>query len=86
MLVNGDRLTGPHQDASVVFQEHGLFPWMSVRKNIGFNLKARGVSAAERAEGSPDQLIEVVGLRGFEDSIRTSSRVACASASASRVR
>lgn len=63
---SGEPLTGPHQDASVVFQEHGLFPWMNVRKNISFNLKARGVSAAERAKIS-DQLIEIVGLRGFED-------------------
>jgi ABC-type nitrate/sulfonate/bicarbonate transport system ATPase subunit len=66
VLVGGEPLTGPHQDASVVFQEHGLFPWMSVRKNIGFNLKARGVAFAERAKIS-NGLIEIVGLRGFED-------------------
>lgn len=66
VLVNGDPLTGPHHDASVVFQEHGLFPWMNVRKNIGFNLKARGVPAGERRKTS-DELIEIVGLSGFED-------------------
>lgn len=66
VLVSGEPLTGPHHDASVVFQEHGLFPWMNVRKNIGFNLKARGVAAGERTKAS-DELIEIVGLRGFED-------------------
>jgi NitT/TauT family transport system ATP-binding protein len=64
--ISGEPLTGPHPDASVVFQEHGLFPWMSVRKNIGFNLKARGVSLAERMKIA-NELIEVVGLHGFEE-------------------
>jgi NitT/TauT family transport system ATP-binding protein len=64
--VNGEPLVGPHRDASVVFQEHGLFPWMSVRKNIAFNLKSRGVSIKQRA-AIVDKLIDTVGLRGFED-------------------
>jgi ABC-type nitrate/sulfonate/bicarbonate transport system ATPase subunit len=64
--VNGEPLIGPHRDASVVFQEHGLFPWMSVHKNISFNLKARGVSAKDRA-AIVEKLIETVGLRGFEE-------------------
>ena len=50
VAISDEPLTGPHRDASVVFQEHGLFPWMSVRKNIGFNLKARGVAADERTK------------------------------------
>jgi NitT/TauT family transport system ATP-binding protein len=64
--IDGEPLVGPHRDASVVFQEHGLFPWMSARTNIAFNLKARGVAAGERTKVAND-LIEVVGLRGFED-------------------
>ena len=54
-----------HPDASVVFQEHGLFPWMTVQKNVEFNLKARGVAAAERRRTSTE-FIELVGLAGFE--------------------
>src|ERR1700735_2179850 len=34
---------------AMVFQESGLFPWMSVEENVGFGLMTRGVSAAERA-------------------------------------
>jgi ABC-type nitrate/sulfonate/bicarbonate transport system ATPase subunit len=54
-----------HPEASVVFQEHGLFPWMTVRHNVEFNLKARSVQAAERRRIAQD-LIDLVGLGGFE--------------------
>ena len=66
VTINGESLQGPHADASVVFQEHGLFPWMSARTNIAFNLKARGVPAAKRMQIA-DDLIKVVGLSGFEN-------------------
>src|ERR1700754_4841184 len=32
---------------AMVFQESGLFPWMSVETNVGFGLMTRGVPAAE---------------------------------------
>ena len=66
VAISDEPLTGPHHDASVVFQEHGLFPWMNVRKNISFNLKARGVAADERTKVT-DKLIDIVGLCGFEE-------------------
>ena len=65
VTIAGEQLSGPHPDASVVFQEHGLFPWMNARTNIAFNLKARGVAAAERL-AIADELIQTVGLTGFE--------------------
>ena len=37
--IEGAPHLGPHRDASVVFQEHGLFPWMTARNNIAFNLR-----------------------------------------------
>lgn len=64
--LNGEPIVNPHRDASVVFQEHGLFPWMTARANIAFNLKARGVPAAERMKVA-NELIEIVGLTGFEE-------------------
>jgi NitT/TauT family transport system ATP-binding protein len=54
-----------HPEASVVFQEHGLFPWMTVRQNVEFNLKARGVAQAERRQ-TGTEFIELVGLSAFE--------------------
>ena len=54
-----------HPEAAVVFQEHGLFPWMTVRQNVEFNLKARGADRAERRRIGAE-FIEFVGLAGFE--------------------
>ena len=53
---------------SMVFQQESVFPWMSVRDNAAFGLKARGFSKAERyARVQP--ILEVAGLTGFEDAL-----------------
>ncbi|RAI43801.1 ABC transporter ATP-binding protein [Rhodoplanes roseus] len=65
ILIDGRELVGCHPDTTVVFQEHGLFPWMTVLRNIEFNLKARGMAAAKRHEIAA-RLVETVGLAGFE--------------------
>jgi NitT/TauT family transport system ATP-binding protein len=66
IVVNGRELDGPSRDTSIVFQDHGLFPWMTVQRNAEFNLKARGMSAAERRERARE-FLEMVGLTGFAD-------------------
>ena len=65
LVVAGRELRGPSPDAAIVFQDHGLFPWMTVQKNVEFNKKARGVRAAERAARARS-FIEMTGLVGFE--------------------
>jgi NitT/TauT family transport system ATP-binding protein len=63
----GDRVvTGPGPDRAVVFQQFALFPWKTVRENIGFGLKCRGVSVAERNDAA-DRFVDIMGLRGHED-------------------
>ena len=53
---------------SMVFQEQSIFPWMSVRDNVAFGLKARGFSKRERyAIAKP--FIQKVGLTAFEDAL-----------------
>jgi NitT/TauT family transport system ATP-binding protein len=53
---------------SMVFQEQSIFPWMSVRDNIAFGLKARGFSKPARyAVAEP--FIHKVGLAGFADAL-----------------
>jgi NitT/TauT family transport system ATP-binding protein len=50
--------------SALVFQEHGLFPWMNVIDNVAFGLEMRGVPAKERRECAK-AFIEKVGLSSF---------------------
>jgi NitT/TauT family transport system ATP-binding protein len=64
----GTPVTAPGPDRGVVFQEHTLFEWMTVAKNVSFGLtcnseiRSRYTNASERAQAC----INLVGLRGFE--------------------
>ncbi len=64
ITVNGKPLAGPAAETSIVFQDHGLFPWMTVERNVAFNMKARGVPARQRREVAAE-LIAMTGLTAF---------------------
>src|SRR5215510_15668376 len=49
---------------AMVFQESGLFPWMTVEANVGFGLMTRGVAAGEIA-ARVDAALILVGLTKF---------------------
>jgi NitT/TauT family transport system ATP-binding protein len=51
---------------SVVFQEQGIFPWMSVLQNTGFGLKVRGVGRRER-DAEARRYLDMLGLTPFAD-------------------
>jgi NitT/TauT family transport system ATP-binding protein len=51
---------------AMVFQESGLFPWMSVAANVGFGLMTRGVPAAEAGERI-EAALKLVGLTKFRN-------------------
>ena len=68
VLLDGRAVSGPGADRGMVFQGYSLFPWLTVRKNVEFGLKMKGVSKAERARQS-QKYIELVGLTGFEDAL-----------------
>lgn len=53
---------------SMVFQEQSIFPWMSVRDNVAFGLKARGFSKRDRYDMVAPYILKV-GLSGFEDAL-----------------
>ena len=53
---------------SMVFQEQSIFPWLSVRDNVAFGLKAQGVGRRERYR-MVEPFIRKVGLTGFEDAL-----------------
>lgn len=65
ILLDGARVSGPGADRGVVFQNYTLFPWLTVRQNICFGLREKGLPEAEQKEIS-ERYIESVGLRGFE--------------------
>jgi len=53
---------------SMVFQQESVFPWMSVRDNAAFGLKARGFAVAERY-AMVQPILDRAGLKGFEDAL-----------------
>ncbi len=63
--IDGAIVRGPDPRRIFVFQERGVFPWLTVEGNIGFGL--RRLSAKERAE-RVNRYIRMVGLEGFEKS------------------
>ena len=65
-LMWGKPITGPGPSRGMVFQDYGLFPWLTVRDNIGFGPKSRGRPTAEIKE-TADRFIELVGLQSFAD-------------------
>jgi NitT/TauT family transport system ATP-binding protein len=65
--VEGKPVAGPGPDRGIVFQNFALFPWKSVRDNILYGLERQGMPRAER-EQRAKAFIELVGLKGFEDS------------------
>ncbi|MDF2646480.1 MULTISPECIES: ABC transporter ATP-binding protein [Paenibacillus] len=64
--VNGKKVTGAGADRVVVFQEHGLFPWLTVLDNVAFGLKQKGIGKKERYELAMEQ-IKAVHLSRFTD-------------------
>src|ERR1700716_3955330 len=65
-LMGGKPIDGPEPSRGMVFQDYALFPWLSVRDNIGFGPTSRGRTTAEIRETS-DHFIELVGLQNFAD-------------------
>ncbi|HEX5052980.1 MAG TPA: ATP-binding cassette domain-containing protein [Planctomycetota bacterium] len=63
ILVDGKPVHGPDPRRIFVFQENGVFPWLTVQENIAFGLSRR--PRAERA-GIVAHYVDMVGLRGFE--------------------
>jgi NitT/TauT family transport system ATP-binding protein/sulfonate transport system ATP-binding protein len=65
ILLDGRRIVGTSLQRGIVFQEHRLFPWLTVEQNVGLGLlNAEGDEADKRA--SVQEHIELVGLKGFE--------------------
>ena len=62
--VDGKPVTGVGSERGIVFQEHRLFPWLSVEDNIGLGLVNEALSPVERRQRVA-AFIELVGLTDF---------------------
>ena len=68
ILLDGKPVGGPGPDRGVIFQEYGVFPWLTVKENIAFGLKldANRVNAAQRDEICA-RYMGLMGLAEFAD-------------------
>src|SRR5215470_2846179 len=66
VTVHGRPVTGPGSDRGMVFQDYALFPWMTVRQNIAFGPRQRGLLRTEIA-AIADEFMKLVGLERFAD-------------------
>jgi len=64
LLMSGRHVAGPGPNRGMVFQDYGLFPWLTVSQNIGFGPAARGRPKAEVA-ATAKRFVEMVGLSRF---------------------
>jgi NitT/TauT family transport system ATP-binding protein len=65
-LMWGAPIAGPGPERGMVFQDYGLFPWLTVRGNIAFGPTARGRPAAE-VRATAERFMALVGLERFAD-------------------
>ena len=63
VTIDGEPVMGPNRHRILIFQEGGVFPWLTVRQNIEFGIV--GLSRNER-HATVERYVKMVGLSGFE--------------------
>ncbi len=66
VTVDDEPVERPSADRGMVFQQYSLFPWKTVRENVEFGLKMKGMDR-DRRESSARTLLGLAGLLGFEN-------------------
>ena len=64
--LDGEKITKAGADRGYAFQQANLFPWLNIRNNVAFGLKARGEYKEKKED--VDQFLELVGLKDFAKS------------------
>jgi NitT/TauT family transport system ATP-binding protein len=68
VLLDGKPVTGPGPERGVIFQEYGVFPWLTVAENIEFGLKLRANHVPESERKSiRERYMRLMGLQDFAD-------------------
>ena len=62
VLADGEPVTGPSVDRTMVFQQYSMFPWMNVKKNVVFAVHKTGKFSTAEAEERADVFLKEVGL------------------------
>lgn len=65
LTLDGQKIEKPGSDRGFMFQQHTLFPWLTIRDNIAFSLKAQGIY--KETSDRIGEFIELVGLKGFDN-------------------
>ena len=63
VTVDGIKIEKPGPDRGMVFQQYSLFPWMTIRQNIGFGPRVSGQGST--ADATADTFLGLVGLAKF---------------------
>ena len=66
VLLDGEEVIKPGADRTVMFQEHGLFPWLSVLENVKFGMRMAGFSKEEQ-DKKAQHYLEMVKLWDYRD-------------------
>lgn len=66
ILLDGEEIKGPGADRVVMFQEHGLYPWLTVMENVKFGMKLANVPKDIQEEKAMHYL-EMVHLQDYKD-------------------
>ncbi|WP_325176586.1 ABC transporter ATP-binding protein [Paenibacillus alkalitolerans] len=64
IYLDGEQITGPGADRGMVFQGYTLFPWLTVRQNIEYGLKLKGIPLLERRAVST-RYLNTIRLESF---------------------
>jgi NitT/TauT family transport system ATP-binding protein len=68
VLLDGKSVAGPGPERGVIFQEYGVFPWLTVRDNIAFGLRLRANRKPEaEIRESCERYMRLMGLADFAD-------------------
>ena len=62
----GKKITNPHPEIGMVFQNFALYPWRTVIQNIEFGLETQNFPKDERRKIS-QELVSLIGLKGAEN-------------------
>jgi NitT/TauT family transport system ATP-binding protein len=66
ILIDGRVVEGPQRNVGMVFQSYSLFPWLTVRQNVGFGLRLNGSNmSADQQHEIIDAMLDMIGLKDF---------------------